>query len=68
MDINFVALVLGLGAMIISFITKKKIYNIIAIPTFLFLTINNSSEPLLAFAFVSATIIAVTDMFWVRGE
>lgn len=68
MDINFVALILGLGALIISFITKKKIYNIIAIPTFLFLTINNSSEPLLAFAFVSATIIAVTDMFWVRGE
>lgn len=66
MDINFVALVLGLGAMIISYLTKKKIYNIIAIPAFLFLTINNSSEILLAFAFVSATIIAITDMLWVR--
>ena len=66
MDINFVALVFGLGLMIMSFITKKKIYNIPSIAVFTFLTINNSENMLLALGFAMMTLIAVVDLMWVR--
>lgn len=66
MDINFVALVFGLGTLIMSFITKKRIYNIPSMVAFVFLTFNNSSNMLLAVGFSTMAIIAIVDLLWVR--
>jgi hypothetical protein len=66
MDINFVALVFGLGTLAMGFVTKKRIYNIPSMVAFIFLTVTNSDNMLLAVAFASMTVIAIADLLWVR--
>ena len=68
-SISFTVLAFAFLVLFIGHSTKKGIWNLLAIPAFIFLAIENAEHVLLAFGFsMSAIVVLVTTIFMGGNE